>query len=354
MTPENPTPLRRRPSLRDLAKRLGVSHTTVNLAIQGDPRVSAPLREKIREFAEREGYFPNDLAQGLRTGRTGLVGIVVPLLNGAFVSSLLEGAVAELWGANFYPIILCSGLDIRTEATLLERLARRRVEGVLLMPSREDSGKGHFAQLLKNHVPIVTVNNPVPRLELPLVASDDVLGGELATHHLIEAGHRKIFHIGSPLDTRYADRRRENGYNWAMKNAGFRPETIHYDARSGPDQKDAAFQNKLAEAILTQKATAAFCFNDAVALHVYAFCREKGVRIPDDLSVIGYSNEGWHGNTNTLDFTTPPLTSIDQNADQIGRVAATALMSWIQGKSASPEDTLLPPRLVKRSSVRRI
>ena len=323
------------------------------MAIQGDQRISEPLRTKIREFAQQEGYFPNDLAWGLRTGRTGLLGIVVPLTNSGFVSGLLDGAIQTFWEAGYFPVTLCSGLDLEAEARMLESLARQRVEGVLLMPSREDSGKRHFAQLLKEHVSIVAINNPVPKLDLPLVASDDVLGGELATQHLIEAGHRRIFHLASPLDSRYADRRREIGYSCVMKNAGLRPGVLHYKERLGWDGNDEAFHQKLLKLISDQKSTAVFCFNDSVALKVYEFCHKAGIRIPDDLSIVGYSNESWQG-MNSLDFVSPPLTTVDQNTRKMGQTAAHLLLKLINDHSTTPMDALVEPRLVQRASVKKL
>ncbi len=337
--------LRPRPSLRDLARQLGVSHTTINLALQGEGRISAARREQIREAAARAGYLPNDLGPRLRTGRTGLIGLVIPTLRSGFVSALLEGVLPTLAGAGFSPLLQLSGFEVAREAHLLEQLARQRVEGVILIPSREDSGRQHFAALLAEHVPLVALNNPVPKLRLPLIASDDTLGGQLATRHLLANGHQRILHIGLPLDNRQIDRRREEGYRQTMLEAGLKPKIIRFTHRPGPDAHDPAFREQLARTL--PRYSAVFCFNDAVALEVYRFCREEGIAIPGDLSVVGYSNEGY-----PFDFLSPPLTSVDQNAERMGERAATMLLERIRDQSSRAAEVLIDPFLVQRDSVR--
>lgn len=348
------TPKKRRPSLRDLAKQLGVSHTTINMALQDDERISQSLRQQIRKVAEQEGYFPNDLGWGLRTGRTGLVGIVLPMTNSAFISSMLDAAIDKFWGAGYFPITLRSALDLDTEERLLESLARRRVEGVVLMPSREDSGKKHFAALLREHVPLVALNNHIPKLNLPLVASDDTAGAILATRHLIENGHRRILHIGSHLDNRYGHYQREAGYRQAMKEAGLQPKILRFQGRLGPSPSDKTLQSELVRAIDKHKTTALFCFNDNVALVLYDFCRSAGLRIPEDISVVGYSNQGWQGSVHALDFVDPPLTTVDQHAHQIGDTAASTLIQMIKSNTPVPAESLIKPTLVRRASVKKV
>lgn len=340
-----------RPSLRNLAKQLKVSHTTVNMGLKEDPRISPALREKIRRTAKQQGYFPNDLATVLRTGRTRLIGCIVPAINSAYISGFLEPAMGGLWEAGYFPITLCSQLDPRNEAKMLESLARLRVEGVLIMPSREDRGKRHFAELLRDHIPIVAINNPIPKLELPLVASDDAAGAETATRHLISLGHCRILHIGAPHESRYSDLRREQGYRQAMTAAGLVPTVLYYEDRLQARLPLAALKMELLQKPPTQRPTAILCYHDSLALRLYAFCDRVGMQIPDDLSVIGFSNEGWGEDApHALDFVNPPLSTVEQNSAQIGATAVQCLLALIGNEQPDASRMLIEPVFIERES----
>lgn len=340
--------------MRDLAASLGVSHTTVNLALQGDKRVSEKLRTKIRRIAEEEGYFPNDLAAVLRTGKTGLIGFVVPRIHSDYIAAFMEPAVRVLWEYNYFPVAVCSRLDQKSEAQILERMARQRVEGLLIMPCREDSGKLHFAEFLQRHIPIVTINNPIPKLDLPMVSSDDIKGAKLATDYLIGKGHRNILHIGAPHESRHADVRREKGFREVMKKAGLTPRVLYYNDRVEMRISTADLERELLPGKSGNPATAVFCFNDDIALMLYSFCQTRGIRIPEDLSVVGYCNEGGSEALHYLDCVSPPLTTVDQNPQEIGRKSAETLLHLIEHDEPVVPPLLIQPNLVERSSVRSI
>lgn len=320
------------------------------MSLKDDPRIPVKLRSRLRTAAERAGYFPNDLPNVLLTGRTGLMGLVVPLVNSPFVSGFLDAALEVIWKSGRISLVLCSELNLDREEEMLRRLARQRVEGVILMPAREDRGKKHVAALLKDHVPLVAFDNPIPKLNLPLVTSDDLLGGRLAAQHLIKLGHRRIAHIGCPWESPYADRRRETGYRQAMIEAGLTPRIVPLDRRINWLKGTRAVMQQLMASVHGQPPTAVFGFNDDVAIGVYDFCREHGIRIPADLSVVGYGDQHWRGDIHPWEHVAPPLTTVRQNALAMGTAAGKLLLQLIERRKAVPAQTLVPPLLVTRQS----
>lgn len=341
----------RPPSLRDLATKLGVSHTAVARGLRGDPGISPVLRRRIQEVARHHGYVVSDLTQALITGQSDTVGVVVPTLRSSFVSELADHLVQALWESKLLPFVLCSELNLETEEQMLRRLAAKRVDGVVMMPSREDPGRDHFAQLLDQHTPIIALNNPLPELNLPLVSSDDALGARWVTEHLIEQGHRHILHLGSALDSPHADRRREEGYIDAMHRAGLRPRIVHSPKRLPAMSELEALLADYLESGAGADVTAIFCFNDNLALSAYRYAARRGLRIGRDLAVAGFGNvRGTPAPIpDPVDLIEPPLTTVEQRPAIMARQAVHAMRQLVQGKTV-PKRIMVKPELILRES----
>ncbi len=324
MTGRKKFALKPRPSLRDLAKQIGVSHTTVNLALQNNPKISEPLRQKIRTLAAREGYFPNDLAWGLRSGHTGLVGIVVPNLT--TFAFLADAASRFFWQAGYYPIILCHDGNPAVETEMLHGLARRRAEGIVLFPTPEEREKGGATEALFHHMPLVTVGHPIKPIDLPLVTADEHQAFRLALQQL--AGHRQIVRVGAAKGSRAAT------FAKLAKEAGLKAKTVAFEPGAQPEAVFAALDKE------TRMATAILCDGDEAALAVDTWNKATGRSVPQDVSVVAVSESG----------APLPFTTVETPADKLGQVAAEALVKRLANK-AVPEQTVIKPRLVKRDSV---
>lgn len=324
MTGRKKFALKPRPSLRDLAKQIGVSHTTVNLALQNNPKISESLRQKIRSLAAREGYFPNDLAWGLRSGRTGLVGIVLPNLTS--FAPLADAACRFFWDSGYYPIILCHDGNAAVETEMLHGLARRRAEGIVLFPSPEEQEKGAATRDLYHHMPLVAVGATVRPTGLPLVTADEAQTIRMALQQL--GRHRQIVRVGPARGAR------ATGFSRLVREAGLKGKTVAFEPGTPAETLFAALDKE------TRTATAVLCDGDEATRAVEAWSKARGRQVPQELSVVAVSESG----------APLPFTTVEPQADKLGLAAAETLVKRLANK-AVPEETVIKPRLVKRDSV---
>lgn len=344
---------KRRPSLRELAKKIGVSHTAVAMALRDDPDTSVELRKRVQQIAREEGYLASDVTQSLITGWSGTIGVVVPSLFSPFINALVTGITDALWEDRNIPFVLCSELDLHREKEMLTALATKRASGVILMPCREDRGTHHFIHLLKQHTPIVAVNNPIPNTPIPLVASDDELGARHATRHLVEQGHRHIVHLASVLDNKASDRRREQGYRQVMQEAGLKPVVAHAPARRINLDEMLPVLEQFFDSPAGRRITAVFAFNDQMAYCVYVYAQRRGLVIGKDLALVGFGNvrAAIVGASDAVDVLNPSLSTVDQHPARWGRLAVDMLKAIAAGKPV-PRQTFVEPELIVRDSSR--
>jgi DNA-binding LacI/PurR family transcriptional regulator len=342
---------KRWPGLHALANKLGVSHTAVAMALRDDPRISEGLRKRVKSLAVEEGYVASNVAQSLLSGRTSLVGIVVPSIVSTFMGRLLQGITDGLQKDGCLPLVLCSDLDVQREKDALEAIAGKRADGVIIVPCLEDRGEDHFINLLSQHTPIVAVDHPLPRMDVPLVCSDDDLGAELATRHLIQKGHRRIAHFAAPIDSPSADRRREFAYRRVMEQAGLEPVVIHVLDKKLTVNLINTTLSEFFESAQGKATTAAFVFSDAVAYAIYNYAQDHGLRIGEDLAVVGFGGApvARLNATVTLDIVRPKLSTVEQHPQQIGLAAVEVLRRLAAGQPVQRQ-TLIEPHLLEFES----
>lgn len=343
---------KRRPGLHALAKKIGVSHTAVAMALRDDPRISEPLRKRVQKVAREEGYVSSTLAQSLVSGWTGLIGVIVPNVVSTFMARLIQGIIDELWHDGSIALVFSSDLDVDREKRALEAVADKRANGVIISPCMEDRGEDHFIKLLGQHTPIVAVTHPLPCMDVPVVGSDDDLGAQLATRHLIEQGHRHIAHLGCPLDSERADRRRESAYARVMKGAGLEPVIFRAPNRQLGAEELLAVIAAFFGSAPGRRTTAIFAFNDATAYAVYAYARDHGVRIGKDLALIGFGNTQIAplNATTSLNIIHPGLSTVEQHPHKTGQTAVAVLRRMIDGKVVDRSTLIEPDLLVRESS----
>jgi len=341
---------KRRPSMRDLAAKIGVSHTAVARALHGEEGLSEPLRKRILRVARQEGYVISDVTQSLLSGQTGTVGVVVPRLASPFIDVLVSGIADALWEHGMVPLMLNSQLDPAREEAMLEMLSSKRVDALIIMPSLADRDEDHFVHLLKQHTPIVALDNAIGSVDAPLVGSDDQRGGEAATRHLIGLGHKRIAHIGMAREVGEAGMSRERGYEQAMRDAGLEPRVTYMPQRRLLAEEvepvlEAWFD---AEA---DKTTAIFAFNDVMALCLYSAARRRGIRIGEDLAIVGYGNSRSTFGTvpDAMDLLQPTLTSVEQHPERWGHTAVDIVRRMAAGEPVA-QQTLIEPELIIRAS----
>ncbi len=323
----------RGPTIRDVARRAGVSVATVSRVLNDSPLVVEPTRERVRAAVEELGYRMNATARNLSIGRVAAIGVVVPFLTTPSVIERLRGVVERL-GPGGYDLLLFDVEAPQQRADAMRNLARRdRVSGLLVisLPVRD-----HEVDALE--LPAVLVDVAHPRL--PRVVIDNVQGGELAAAHLLARGHRRIGFVGDHSTNEYgftSSEDRRLGFRAALQRAGIEPVE-----RRGPHGRDEAAA--LGESLLRlpEPPTAIFAASDLQAIGVLKAAENCGVRVPEDVAVIGFDD---------IDLAEiVGLTTIRQPLLEGGALAADLLLAAIEHGISDPVEELQELSVVERRS----
>ncbi len=308
----------------DVARRAGVSQSTVSLVLSGKARgrISARTEEMVRAAAAELGYRPNVAARALRTGVARSVALVVPDITNPFFGRVLRGAQRAAQGAGYTVVLVDIGDNRAWEATSLQALLAGPADGLLLFEADLPPGATEHAIQIEMHPGA-----------LPVVRFDVEAGVVAALDHLFELGHRRIGHVASKIDAPTFERRRQR----VTERLGDDPPTVY----AGFTFESAA---SAAGPLLEQDVTAILCDDDILAGGVYLAARERGIAIPGDVSVVGFDD---------LDFArvlAPPLTTVAADAEALGAAAFEALKRDLAGDPPPPEQVLPVALLVREST----
>jgi LacI family transcriptional regulator len=350
-TPARDRTTRGRASLRQIATELGVSMMTVSRALRGSPEVSAVTRERIIAAAERLKYRPNRVVSAFKTGRTGLVGVMVRPSK-LYRCDLIEGIHDELVAAGCLPVMHFSRTggeatpDV-AELGCLHRLLDQRVDGIVFWPSDETVPNHYLEEVWKRGVPLVAVDRRLPHTRADFSGTDDVAGGRLAAEHLLGLGHRRLAILcGEPWVSTYTDRRQ--GFLEAV--------TAHNASADTNDDAVVCEQVECRNEACREEArtllgrhdrpTAVFTVSDVLAAHVYEAAAGHGLMVGSDISVLGYADIPEAG------FLRPSLSTVRQDFQEIGRNAARLLLDRIEGRVTADSacSMRITPTLVTRHS----
>jgi DNA-binding LacI/PurR family transcriptional regulator len=322
----------RPPTIRTVAARAGVSKSLVSLVLQNSTRVSEEKRQAVLKAVAELGYRLDPVARSLAERRTRTIGVVIDDLSNPWYVELLDGLRPVLHEHGLRPLLA----DGQTEPDAVQALSDLRVDGLVLVGTPSASAV-HQVNGLSSPVPIVVAGTREPLLPtVDVVANDDYRGGRLATTHLLELGHRRIAHI---IGEGEVGRLRRAGYAAALTDAGLDP------VCAAGDWTDAMGQRAGFELLrLPHRPTAIVAANDLSAVGVLAAADELGLRVPEDLSVVGYDN------TVFSKLHRLSLTTIDSYSAEVGRVAGRTLTARLDGDQGTAETRLLSPALILRSS----
>jgi DNA-binding LacI/PurR family transcriptional regulator len=334
------TPPRPRVTMRDVARRAGVSQPLVSLVIAGSPtaRVAEATRARILAAARELGYRPNVVAQALVQRRSYSMGVIVPDLRNPFFTDVVSG-VERVAAGQGYAVLLCDAAEVTVERHL-DALRARQIDGVII----DAIGAASVSADLLADLNVVLID--APSAAFPGVASDAAGAGRLAAEHLLKLGHRRIGYLGPASDT-WAFRMRERGVVQALRDAGvpIRPDDLRRAAPT-PDGGRGAAKTLLAR---PDHPTAIVCANDLMALGALKACAIAGIAVPADLSVVGCDD------IETARLVTPELTTVHVPARGLGARAARMLLQVLEGtpaRAAKPLEvrlavrgTTAPPRL---------
>ena len=331
-------------SIADIARVAGVSHTTVSRALHESPLISLDTRERIQRLAQEMGYTPNAIAQSLQTRRTGMIGLVVTLIDDPFLSDIVKGVEEVARAAGFSVILSATHNDPDQEMAVIETFHRRRVDGILVASSRITSK--YKKRLDQIRVPTVLINSQAESQDdlLHWVAVDDRLGAQLAVEHLLRLGHRSIGYLGVSCRPR-SNQLRFQGYQNALASAGMSYHdgwVVIAPGKEASDEEDVAAGQSLLPQLLSSGSSAVFCYNDMVAIGALIACQERGIAVPQQLSVVGFDD------IRMASYVTPPLTTIHQPKVELGQLAAEVMLDLLHSRPG--KNHILQPTLVTRAS----
>jgi len=329
--------------LKDIARDLGVSVVTVSKVLRNHEDIGQETRDRVLKRIKELNYQPNLAARALVTGRSHLMGLIVPDLVHAFFAEVAK-SVSQLLRAHGYGLVIASSEeDPDLEKQEIAQMLARRLD-VLLIASSQRTGES-FRKIEEQQRSYVLVDRRFKGLAANFVGTDDLAVGRMATEHLIENGCRRIAYIGGNTVSTALDRLK--GYRSALSSANLRVSGKYTICRAHADDSGDVTGYRAAQELLalSPRPDAIFCNNDPIAMGAIGAILEARLRIPEDISIVGA------GNVRYASALRVPLSSIDQDSHALGTRAAELALSLVQPKGdRQPKQVLLQPRLVARES----
>ncbi len=333
------------PTIKDVADAAQVSITTVSHVINGTRYVSDELRKRVEEAMTVIDYHPNNLARSLRIGKTKTIGLIIPDNSNLYFAEIAR-IIEDLGYLHGYSVILCNTDDnCEKEASYINVLVNKQVDGVIFI-SAGGSGE-NLQKLLDQNTPIVIVDREFPDVAADLVLLDNYIGGEMAARHLIQLGHRRIACISGSLRLTPSAQRMD-GYLHAMHEAGLATPENYLVPGDFRYQSGETCMDKLLEDSF-DRPSAVFVCNDMMAIGAIRSIRKHGLRVPEDISIIGFDN------ILLAQAFSPALTTIAQPIHDMSDIAIQLLIRRMESKknqkTAEPyERIVLTPTLIERDS----
>ncbi|WP_340112030.1 LacI family DNA-binding transcriptional regulator [Maribellus mangrovi] len=329
-------------TIKDLARELKISASTVSRALKNHPDISEATKKAVHELAEKLNYQPNAVALSLKQRRSNTIGVIIPEIVHYFFSSVISGIEDVAYDAGYNVIICQSNERYEREVANAKTLLASRVDGILVSISKETEDYSHFFNLQNNNVPMVFYDRIVPGLEADQVIIDDFDAAYRVTRHLIDSGRKHIAHFAGPQKL-LIGRQRKDGYIKALKESGLEiDESLIIEADSFEKARLAVMR------LLNEKRDfdGIFAVNDLTAIGAMQTVQKKGLKIPEEVAIVGFSDGRFSG------ITDPTLTSVDQHGYEMGSIATQMLLKRITAEDDSyPAETrILNADLIVRGS----
>ncbi|KXB45913.1 sugar-binding domain protein [Bacteroidales bacterium KA00344] len=333
--------------MKDIAEALGVSVATVSRALKDSPRISEERREMIRAYAREHNYIPNLLAESLRSSRVKplkIIGLILPQFTHFYFSSILSGIEQEAMSRGYIVMVGQSSEQYNREVLLCDRFFEHKVCGVIVSQAKDTQRYDHFQKLIDHGVPLVFYDRICTGIDCSRVVVDDYQGAFNAVTHLINSGCRRIAFYGSPM-TLEISKNRYNGYRDALLRHGLKPEDRFFRICDNRADAEAITPNLLAQGDVPD---AFFAVNDDTAIGILYTVKRMGYRVPDDISICGFTNG------QRAVACDPMLTTVEQRGVQVGEETANILINKVEGLSPMDkvEKKVVRTRLVIRGTTR--
>ncbi len=331
-------------TIKDIAERLGISPSTVSRALKDHPDISKATKQAVRELAEKLNYEPNAIALSLLSSRSNIIGLIIPEIVHYFFSQVISGIEDVANDAGYHVIICQSNESYSRETRNVQALLSSRIEGLLLSISKETRDLDHLRNLRKKNIPIVFFDRIPKDFETDHVIIDDFNGAYQAVKHLIDTGCKRIAHLGTTQDIGIG-RDRHNGFIQALKD-----HDLPVDERL-----IVSCDTYKAARLITRRliyelnpADGIFAVNDMTAIGALQTAKECGIKIPEKLAVVGFSN-GIYSN-----MTDPPLTTVEQFGYKMGQKAVRMLLDRLYAKEDYPpaKEVIESQLIIRGSTVR--
>ena len=333
-------------TIRDIAIKLNLSISTVSRALRNAPDINPETKQLVEEMAKKLHYEPNKVAQSLRSNKTNTIGVIVPEIAMHFFSSVLSGIQDYATDQNCQVMICQSAEHFKTEKLNLQMLVSHRVDGLLISLSSQTKDLEHVRTVVSKKIPVVLFDRISEEIDTSKVIVDDFQGAFTAVEYLIKTGCKRIAYLGGSKNLLICTHRK-NGYIKALEKYDIKvnPEYIIHSTTTEKDISEAVI--KLLQ--LPSPPDAVFCMNDPIAIGVIQSLKAEGVRIPDEISVIGFTNEPVSA------YIEPSLTTVAQPAYEMGKTACKLLFEQINKKGEAPITTkVIKTELIIRNSTRKI
>lgn len=331
--------------LKDIARDLGVSVVTVSKVLRDHPDIGEATKERVLKRVKELQYHPNLMARGLVTGKTSLVALVIPDLKHSFFAEVAIAVSGSLRRAGYSMLIAWNAEDSELQMSEIEHLLSLGIDAMIIATSGGDDMPS-FQLLESRGIPYVLLDRQIDGIKAPFVGMDDRLAGFMATEHLIENGCKRIAHICGPSMS--PGHNRLEGYKEALRKAGLpvREQYIVTPTESGPMSFGHGFEATQRLLQVSPKIDGIFCFNDPLAIGAIEAIQAKGLRIPEDIAIIGCGNHQLGASLRL------PLSTIDQDTKALGEKSAKAVLALLRknDKTRSARQTILEPRLIVRAT----
>lgn len=337
---------KKKSTIKDIANVLGITPSAVSKALNNHPRISKKTKDAVIQVAENLNYQPNHIATALRKGKSNLVGVIIPRANSNFFSSIIERMEEVLNKKGYNVIITQSNESYEKECNSIEALLFTQVDGIIASMANETVNLDYYNKIKQKGVPLILFDRGENDLNVDYIGIDDYNSSHMVIDHLVEQGCKRIAHIGGYSHTRIY-KNRIKGYIDALEKHNF------------PFEKDLIYECNLRQSdgrsimkkllSLPKKPDGIYVSGDYAALGALEVLKQQNVRIPEDMALVGFSNEPFSA------VVSPPISSIEQHSEKIGELAAKAFLKRIANPDEKIElnKIILKPELIVRASSKR-
>jgi len=337
--------IKKKVTLQDIANAMHLTPSAVSKALNDHPRMSDDTKAAVKEMAKKLNYKPNQLAAALRSGRSKLIGVVVPAVDFSFFSTVIKGIEETVMKAGYRILLAQSGNSEKKEHEVVETLLDSRVDGLIISIGSNIKDFSHLQRVKEQQIPLILFDRVLKNFGVSTVELDDFKGAYEAVTHLIEQGCRKIAHLaGCPHLELYANR--IAGYKAALNDASI-PIRDEYIINSDLLVEDGRqCMEKLLELKKEDRPDALFCASDFSAVGALQILRKNKITVPKDIKIVGFSNEAF-----TL-FLEPAISTVDQSSIEMGRCAGKLILKQLLDENSKfvPQRVVLEPTLIVRNS----